>query len=111
MSNPQETELRIRDYRQYASWQIVHLLRSLKVINDLTPLQQKMVEAKSDLIATTMREDIAKAQEHLLDELEAKSGETVDHTMGKPIKVKFVSLETMEAKRKELKAQPEGDTL
>jgi hypothetical protein len=70
--NSQE-ELNTRDYRQYISWQLVHLLRGLKVVNDLTPIQQSLIEAKSDLIAATMSADIEAreraAEVRVLDEL------------------------------------------
>lgn len=57
-SDTPQSELKHRDYRQYVSWQIVHLLRSLKVMEALTPIQRKLVEAKSDTMAATINEDI-----------------------------------------------------
>lgn len=58
MSDTDKSELPMRDYRQYVSWQVVSLLRSLKVANDLTPLQMKLVESKADLMAATIKEDV-----------------------------------------------------
>lgn len=49
---------KMRDYRQYIIWQLVSFLRGLKVIESLTPLQQKLVESKADIIAATIREDV-----------------------------------------------------
>lgn len=85
MSDTDKSELRMRDYRQYVSWQVVALLRSLKVVSDLTPMQMKLVEAKADLMAETIKSDVtqqcnqARIDEHALwkpvaEEIVAKDG-------------------------------------
>lgn len=44
-----------------------------------------------------------KQVEEVLDRLEAQWGETIDNTLGKPIRVKFVSVEAIQAERAKLK--------
>ena len=39
----------------------------------------------------------------VLDRLEAQYGETIDNTLGKPIRIKFVSVEAVQAERAKLK--------
>ena len=39
----------------------------------------------------------------VLDRLEAQWGETIDNTLGKPIRIKFVSVEAIQAERAKLK--------
>ncbi len=39
----------------------------------------------------------------LLDRLEAQWGETIDNTLGKPIRIKFVSVSAIQAERAKLK--------
>jgi hypothetical protein len=50
-------------------------------------------------ITTYTNAEIAKA----LDRLEAQWGETIDNTLGKPIRVRFVSVEAIQAERAKLK--------
>jgi len=39
----------------------------------------------------------------VLDRLEAQWGETIDNTLGKPIRIKFVSVDAIQAERAKLK--------
>lgn len=48
----------LRDYNAYILWQLTHLLRTLKVIDTLTPNQKNVVEAKSQLMAETIKQDL-----------------------------------------------------
>ncbi len=43
-----------------------------------------------------------KQVEELLDRLEAQWGETIDNTLGKPIRIKFVSVSAIQAERAKL---------
>jgi hypothetical protein len=51
------------------------------------------------LITAHTNAEVAK----VLDRLEAQWGETIDNTLGKPIKIKFVSLAAIQAERARLK--------
>ena len=44
-----------------------------------------------------------KQVEALLDRLEAQWGETIDNTLGEPIRIKFVSVSAIQAERAKLK--------
>lgn len=51
------------------------------------------------LITAHTNAEIAK----VLDRLEAQWGETIDNTLGEPIRIKFVSVSTIQAERAKLK--------
>lgn len=56
MSNTTNSEL---DWDQYFLMNTVHLLRSLKVMDNLTPFQKQLIEAHCKLRGATVREALA----------------------------------------------------
>ncbi len=52
-----------------------------------------------DIITAHTNAEIAK----VLDRLEAQWGKTIDNTLGKPIRIKFVSVSAIQAERAKLK--------
>ncbi len=87
MSASKDNDLRERE--AYFIWNTTYLLRSLGVMDNLTPVQQKLVESDCQLRAATFMKDIAADRTKLKERIEASKIGVVNGT--------WVDVETQKA--------------
>lgn len=68
----------------------------------------KLLEAMNNYEAS-IQQEANRQKAELLDRLSSQWGETIDHTLGNPIRIKFVAIEVIEAERKQLEKEVNYD--
>ena len=77
------------------------ILTEFKQVRKLAPADytENCTNVVMSIVQAHTNAEIAK----VLDRLEAQWGETIDNTLGKPIRIKFVSVSAIQAERAKLK--------
>ncbi len=98
--NIQEIDEILERYRLHANMAYSEVEDNLRTAEEFKTLALPKVLAEAEQALLDWHN---KQVEAVLDRLEAQWGETIDNTLGKPIRIKFVSVSAIEAERNKLK--------